>query len=380
LTEYGVYDYDLSAEAEKRAARLHAESTIIDVIWWGPVAYQSYTPEMNATLRAMGDGDLAALMAYSERLPRRLAAAGKFPEYRRLWDASGVTAGQYEVQVGDARLLLEGVSHLTHLLEHAPWLRKALRADDFRQAKDNGEHAFYLQCQPTPPISRDLALVDLAHDVGLRVLQLTYNVQDAIATGCTERSKGGVSELGAKLINRLNDLGVIVDTAHCGNQTILDACRISQRPVICSHTAAAAQYTHDRGISDEAALAIVETGGIIGVVTIPFFLGPGESTMDTMLDHIDHFTRTVGWQHVAIATDWPMAGPKWLLEKRKALSMANGFRPEHGNVPTQNLIGFDDYRDFPNITRGLVARGYADEQIHGILGDNFLRVFEAVCG
>ena len=380
MTEYGVYDYGLSAEAEKRAARLHEESTIIDVIWWGPVAYRSYTPEMNAALRAMGDGDLAALMGYSERLPRRLAAAGKLPEYRRLWDASGVTAGQYEVQVGDSRLLLEGVSQLTYLLDRLPWLRKAVRADDFQQAKGNGEHAFYLQCQPTPPISRDFALVDLAYDVGLRVLQLTYNVQDAIATGCTERSKGGVSELGAKLIARLNELGVIVDTAHCGNQTILDACRISQRPVICSHTAAAAQYAHDRGISDEAALAVAETGGIIGVVTIPFFLGPGKSTMDTMFDHIDHFTRTVGWQHVAIATDWPMAGPKWLLEKRKALSLANGFRPEHGNVPTQNLIGFDDYRDFPNITRGLVARGYTDEQIHGILGDNFLRVFEAVCG
>jgi membrane dipeptidase len=378
---YGNYDYGLSAADEQRAARLHAESTIVDVIWWGPVTYRSFTPEMDAILRAAYDGhDVAALVRHAQGLPGRLAASGEFPGYRELWDATGVTAGHYEMQIGDPRLLLEDVAHLTYLFDRLPWLRKALRAADFRQAKEAGEHAFYLQCQPTPPISRDFALVDLAYDVGLRILQLTYNVQDAIATGCTERSKGGVSELGAKLIARLNELGVIVDTAHCNNQTVLDACRISRRPVICSHATSAACYPHDRGISDEAALAIVETGGVIGVVTIPFFLGPGASHMNTMLNHIDHFARTVGWQHVAIATDWPLGRPKWVLEEYGSWLSTSGFRPEHGVVPTQNLIGFDDYRDFPNITRGLVARGYTDEQIRGILGENFLRVFETVCG
>ena len=98
-----------------------------------------------------------------------------------------------------------------------------------------------------------------------------------------------------------------------------------------------------------------------------------------MLDHIDHFVHTVGWRYVAIGTDWPMGGPVWALEKLEAWTTANGFGPEHGIVPTQNLVGFDDYRDFPNITRGLVARGHSDEQIRGILGENFLRVFAAVC-
>jgi membrane dipeptidase len=155
---------------------------------------------------------------------------------------------------------------------------------------------------------------------------------------------------------------------------------MSEQPVIVSHTAAAACYPHDRGISDEAAEAIAATGGIIGVVAHPAFLGAGEPSMVTMLDHIDHFTRIAGWRHVAISTDWPLAGPKWLLERRTSMILDNGFRAEHGIVPTQNVIGFDDYRDFPNITRGLVSRGYTDEQVRGILGENFLRVFQAVCG
>ncbi len=379
---FGGYDFGLSESDETRATRLHRESTIVDVIWWGPAAYRAFTPELDAELRAAYDEgrSIAELMDLAQRLPGQWAVEGRFPQYRSLWDDSGVTAGQYEVQVGDARLLLEGVSHLNYLVDHLPWLRKALRADDIVAAKRDGGHAFYVQCQPTPPISRDLSLIDLAYQAGLRVLQLSYNTQDAIAVGCTERSTGGVSQLGAKLIRRLNDLGILVDTSHCNEQTVLDACRLSERPVIVSHATAASCYPHDRGISDDAARAIAATGGIIGVVTVPYFLGSGDTTMDTMLDHIEHFTKTVGWQHVSISTDWPMAGPKWLLDKRKALSLANGFRPEHGNRPTQNLIGFDDYRDFPNITRGLVARGYTDDQITAILGGNFLRVFREVCG
>ncbi len=379
MEAFGAYDYGLSPDGEARATRLHADSTIVDLIWWGPVAYRSVTPELDARLREASDHDLGALMEYALRLPGRLAVSGEFPEYRALWDASGVTASQFEFQVGDARLLLEGVSHLDLLVDHLPWLRKALRSTDFAAAKRDGGHAFYVQCQPTPPISRDLSLVDLAYDAGLRVLQLAYNVQDAVACGCTEESGGGVSRLGARLLARLNERGVIVDTAHCNQRTILDACRISARPVIVSHTAASARYPHDRGISDEAATAIASTGGIIGVVAVPAFLGKGEPSMDTMLDHIDHFVRTVGWEHVAIGTDWPLAGPKWLLAKRRALSAANGMRPEHGIVHTQNLIGLDDCRDFPNITRGLVARGYPDEKIRGILGENFIRVFRDVC-
>jgi membrane dipeptidase len=379
---FGTYDYRLSPADEERAARLHADSVIVDLIWWGPVTHLSFTEELNAELRAAytTDAELGTLFAYAQRLPGRHAVAGTFPQYRSLWDESGVTAGHWELQVGDARLLLEGLSHFDYLLDHLPWLHKAIRAADFRRAKENGGHAFYLQCQPTPPISRDLSLVDLAYDAGLRMLQLSYNTQDAIATGCTERSAGGVSYLGGRLIARMNELGMIVDTSHCNEQTILDACKLSEQPVIVSHTAADALYPHDRCISDHAAETIVATGGVVGVLTHPAFLGPGRPTMDTMLDHIDHFSRLVGWEHVAIATDWPMGVPKWMLEKVEKRGPGSGFRPEHKIVPTQNLVGFDDYRDFPNITRGLVSRGYSDEQIRGILGENFLRVFETVCG
>jgi membrane dipeptidase len=100
-----------------------------------------------------------------------------------------------------------------------------------------------------------------------------------------------------------------------------------------------------------------------------------------MLDHIDYIARRVGWQHVGIGTDWPVQSPLDLVvETVGGLLPEIGFRPEDNIDVTQTLIGFSDYREFPNITRGLVKRGYSDEQIQGILGENFLRVFGQVCG
>jgi membrane dipeptidase len=206
---------------------------------------------------------------------------------------------------------------------------------------------------------------------------------NAAGSGCTERVDAGVSHFGAAIIRRLNELGVIVDTGHSGKQTTLDCCHLSERPVVASHASAGGLYEIDRAKSDEELDAIAATGGVIGVVAVPFFLAPGPApvTIDAMLDHIDYIARRVGWEHVAIGTDWPLQSPKTVLERSLTPMVSGmGFRPEHNISPCTNTVGFDDYGDFPNITRGLVARGYADEQVRGIIGSNFLRVFEAVCG
>ena len=100
-----------------------------------------------------------------------------------------------------------------------------------------------------------------------------------------------------------------------------------------------------------------------------------------MLDHIDYIANLVGWEHVAIGTDWPMQAPDDLIvQTLGAAAKSLGFREQDRLDVTKRLAGFDDCRDLPNITRGLVKRGYRDEQIRGILGENALRVFEEVCG
>jgi membrane dipeptidase len=172
----------------------------------------------------------------------------------------------------------------------------------------------------------------------------------------------------------------VVDTSRCGPKTTLDACAATQRPLVASHTSAGALYEIDRAKSDEEIRAIANTGGLVGVYAVPFFLSPQEEpAIESMLDHIDYIAQLVGWQHVGVGTDWPLQMSQWALRNvANPWMQAFGFTPEHRIDCTRHLKGFTDYRDFPNITRGLVARGYSDDEARGILGENFLRVLGEV--
>jgi membrane dipeptidase len=213
-------------------------------------------------------------------------------------------------------------------------------------------------------IARDLDILDQAYAMGLRMTQVTYNWMNFIETGCNERVDAGLSHFGEKVVPRLNKLGVLIDTSHCGRQTTLDACALSAAPVMATHTAANSLRRHERGKDDEEIRAVVASGGVVGVVSVPFFLTESENvTVEAMLDHIDCLVKLVGWEHVGIGADRPEQAPKRLLHKVFELfALGIGMRSDHKVTPV-NLIGLDDYRDFPNITRGLVKRGYGDEQI-----------------
>ena len=385
-SEFGVYDFGLSAEEEERAEQLHAESIIIDMLYWGPCTYLSYTKEMKNELENLWNSpqrNPSKTIFGAHMQPIRLAIAGKFPEYKKCWDDSGVTGGNRYVELYPHDLFASLFGCYIAQFDNMPWMVKALRADDFRRAKVEGKHAGFITTQLTQPISMDLLeLVDSAYNLGLRMLMLTYNYMTFVGSGCTERTDAGISNYGAQLISRMNELGIIVDVSHCGRQTTLDACKLSKKCVVASHTSAEGVYKHARAKSDEEFRAIAETGGVIGVYTMAFALGSGKGlTIESTLDHLDYIANLVGWEHVGIGTDWPMAMPKSTAQNvLTPMAAGMGFRPEDKWDSMTNLIGFDDYRDFPNITRGLVKRGYSDEQIKGILGENFLRVFKGVCG
>jgi membrane dipeptidase len=385
---FGTYEFGMTEEQEQRAARLHAESIIVDLLFLGPSSYLTYTDEMDETLHREFDrlgwrGGQGGLFRGRE-LQFRLALEGRFDGYRDNWYASGVTAGDWDIGLGSIEELALSAGQVQAQCDRFPWLSKALTAQDIRTAKAEDRKALFINTQSGYGAPDNFDVVRGAYDLGMRVLQLTANPMTSIGAGCTERTDAGVSHLGARLIALMNDLGMLVDTSHCGRQTTLDACEISERPVIATHTSAGALYPHARSKSDAELDALAASGGVIGIYAIPFFLSGDEGvTIETMLDHVDYVVGRVGSEHVAIGADWPMPHPKWLLrEMTKAFVDApgSGWRPEDKVDNETNLVGFDDYRDWPNITRGLVSRGYSDEQIAGILGENFLRVFEDVCG
>lgn len=379
----GVFEFRLSPAQEERAARLHRESVIVDMLFLGPCGPADFTQEMSERLRAdydrHHDAERTFWMAMS--LPARMAVLGTFPVFRAGWDASGVTAGSRECGIGSFEQVLREVGRATVQFDGLGWLVKALRADDIKRAKAQGKHAGFLHMQDTRAIERDLDRLDLLYDLGMRIVQLTYNSMNFVGSGCTERSDAGLSNFGVKVVERMNELGMAVDISHAGRQSTLDACRISRDPVLSTHTCAKALSGHDRAKTDEELRAIAATGGVVGVVAVPAFLGTKpEATITDCLDHMDYIVKLIGAEHVGIGTDWPNCAPEWLLGELGEWTTQIGFREEHGVDWRATLAGFRDYREFISITRGLVARGYADDAIRAILGENFLRVFETVCG
>lgn len=383
--EFGTYPLGLSDELEARARQLHADSIIIDMLYWGPLSWRGYTPEMEAELREKYAVHQNALENTMDALhqPMRWAMAGKFPELKQIWQQSGITAASLQTQVGDPMKLLESGGYLNAVAAGLDWVRRVNTADDIVAAKAEGQLALFGQCQPTFPVSRDLRLLDYAHDLGLRILMLTYNHQDAVGAGGTEIHDAGLSAFGQRVVAYCNERGIIVDTAHCGMQTTLDACKYSTKPVIATHTTARGVFAHDRGKTDDVLKALASTGGVIGIVTVPFFMAPARTAdLNTWADHVEYVAELVGVQHVGIGTDWPMPGPMFSLELVADFAQKNGFRgAEHQIDDTgYTLKGFDDYRDMVNLTRVLVARGWNDEDIKAVLGNNALRVFRDVLG
>lgn len=380
---FGTFDLGLSPEQEERAARLHTESVIVDLCFSGPISHRSFGAELEEELwaewRAAHDPLRVSLSAMGR--PAELAAQGRFPAYEEVWRGSGVTAGTRQIELATLDLALMTFGALRTQCDELDWLVQARRADDIRRAKAEGRHATFGSTQliagPGPDL---LGALPFAHALGLRMLQLTYNTMTVIGSGCAEPRDPGLSAYGEQVVRRLNDLGILVDTAHCGRQTTLDACAVSERPVVASHNGAKALFEHVRTKTDEELDAVAATGGVIAVYVCPLFLSASPTAdLHTFLDHVDHLVGRVGAAHVAIGTDWPYPLPKSMLDECVgSFAAKGGFAQGDVASPTRNLIGFDDYRDFPNLARGLVSRGYGDEEIRGVLGENALRVFEAV--
>ncbi|MCJ7626332.1 MAG: dipeptidase [Anaerolineaceae bacterium] len=382
IPEPNLFDYGLDEAQEERARQLHKESIIIDMLFQGPISTPVYTAEMEAEIKEKYEEHRDIERSFDEAIiqPIYLAVKDEFPQFREWWDVSGITGGNRQLDMDTMAGAVRSMASATMQFDHFDWLIKALNGDDIRRAKAEGKCAGFITAQNTVALGQDLDNLNLFHMFGLRLLQLTYNSMNFVGVGCTERTDAGVSSYGVKFIERMNELGIVVDTGHVGRQTTLDAVEISTAPTVASHTCAQAISGHARGKSDVELEAIARSGGVIGVVTVPTFLNMQEdATMEDFMDHVDYIAKLVGPEYVGIGTDWPMSLPRFGLRMlTEQLAPRIGFRPQDKIPMFETVDGFADYREFNNITRGLVARGYSDEEIKGILGENWLRVIDQV--
>ena len=263
-------------------------------------------------------------------------------------------------------------------IDAVPWLRKATSPAAAREIVADGDVGVVFTTQNLGlAIEGDVDAVETLYNAGIRIGQLTYNSQNLIGHGCTERVDAGLSHHGVAVVERMNELGMIVDLSHCGRETTLDAVSVSDRPVAYTHTFCDALSDHDRGKSDEELERLRENDGYVGVLAVPFFLDPGNADADfeTFFDHIDRMVDRVGIDRVGIGTDWgswTSELPEPLHEGIMEAFQAAGFREEHGLSIGIGYGPMDRYEDWPAIPDGLRDRGYDADERRRLLGENVL--------
>jgi membrane dipeptidase len=284
-------------------------------------------------------------------------------------DAIAVTISSIE----GTRPTIDVIGHWLEILRSGAFpLSLATSVADVRAAQQAGQVAVLFHCQGINPIENDPDLINVFHALGVRIMQLTYNARNLAGDGCTESRDGGLSDFGRRIIRRLNDLRIVMDLSHCGERTSFEAISASRQPVVVTHANARALRDSPRNLSDELIRAVAKQGGVIGACGFPAFLtGEPQPTIEHFLDHIDYLCRVAGPEHVGLGLDYSQENE----DDYVYYSYDSRVYPP---PPWEYPAGIRGFADMPNITSGLVRRGYTDEQVRGILSENFLRVFGTV--
>ena len=253
------------------------------------------------------------------------------------------------------------------------------KAADIVRAKRDGKVAIIMGLQNSEHFAR-VEDVKLFHDLGQRVSQLTYNSQNMIGSGSTDRIDGGVSDFGEEIIAAMNKVGMLVDVSHCGPRTTLDGIALSRQPIAITHSNCRALNDHPRTKSDEAIKACAVKGGVMGITGVRMFVSATEPTgIAQMVDHIDHVVKIAGIDHVGIGSDADLNGYDDMSPAVKA-QMRAAYKASYAIREKADTDGFDDPMKMYSLTEELIRRKYSDGNIRAILGGNFLRLATTVWG
>jgi len=291
---------------------------------------------------------------------------------------SGIDVFHSALGIGGPEAYTEVLRYLAgwngFIAEHERNFMRIDSPDDFVRQSETGKAGIILGLQNADHF-RSADDVDFFHGLGQRVSQLTYNSQNRVGGGSTDRTDAGVSDFGVQIIERMNQSGMAIDVSHCGDRTTLDAFEISAMPVLITHSNCRALVPgHPRLKTDEAIRAMAASGGVFGVTAVRMFVrNTDPTTVEHVVDHIDHVVKLVGVEHVGVGTDADLDGyddlPADEYEQLRAAYKASyAFREK---IDTD---GMDHPQKIYDLTDALIRRGYDDSEIAAILGGNFQRV------
>jgi membrane dipeptidase len=290
---------------------------------------------------------------------------------------SGITGLHNSMNTGGVRAVEQTLEFLAawqgFVGRHAATFTLVGRAEDLDRAKSHGKVAVIMGAQNAEHFQKPDD-VRRFYQLGQRCSQLTYNSQNLIGCGGTDRIDGGVSDFGAEIIEAMNEVGMLIDVSHCGDRTTLDAIALSPKPIAITHSNCRALNDHPRLKTDEAIRKLASKGGVMGITGVRNFVRDREpTTVEHVVDHIDHVVRLVGIEHVGIGTDSDLNGYDDMpADQRKDLLAA--YKSSYAFRDRLDTDGFDHPRKMYDLTEALIRRGYSDAAVIAILGGNFRRL------
>ncbi|WP_297757386.1 membrane dipeptidase [uncultured Shimia sp.] len=306
---------------------------------------------------------------WSEKIFRQLRQGGV--------DAIHVTIAYHE----NFRETVLNFEQWNRWFEQCPDLiMKGLWASDIDRARETGRTAVFFGFQNPSPIEDDIGLVEIVHTLGARFMQLTYNNQSLLATGCYEAEDGGLTRMGRQVIKEMNRVGLVIDMSHSGDRSTIEAAEVSERPIAITHA-----NPHDwapalRNKRDAVIRAVTENGGMLGFSLYPHHLRDKSAcTLQGFCEMIARSADRYGVDHLGIGSDLCQDQPDSVVEWMRVGRWSKEIDYGEGSAAAPGFPAmpdwFRDNRDFGNLEDGLRAVGMNADEVAGIMGGNWYRFF-----
>jgi len=304
--------------------------------------------------------------------------------------ASGITAVNLTVNARatdtdsafeNTKVRISGWAH--EIASHPDVFASVRSAADLKHAKETGRLGLILGFQDTVAIEDDLARMEDFYARGVRIIQLTYNITNMLGSGALVSDDDGLTALGIDAVERMDDLGILVDLSHCGPRTTLDGIRTSKHPVGITHSGCKAVFDHPRSKDDDTLRLLADRGGVLGIYLMPFLNPSGAPAAADVIAHIEHAWNVCGEDHVGIGSDQGIVPLDVSGDFPVRFDQVSAQRAAAGiAAPREDTIPYVPELNHPRrmetIAEMLAARGHASGAIEKLLGANFVRLFEDV--
>lgn len=267
---------------------------------------------------------------------------------------------------------------------HPDYFMQVRVPSDLERAKHENKLGIIFSFESTDMLEGDLDRIEIFRDLGVRVMQFSYNKKSPFGAGVMAPEAGGLTELGRKAADTMNKVGIAIDLSHANPATTADAIAVSKRPVIMTHAGCSAIHPHPRNKSDEQLRALAKKGGVLGIYDLPYLApSPRQPTVDDYMAHMQHALKVIGEDHVGVGSDASLepfdTSPQGLVEfnKSEEQRQKSGLAAPEEDRPTY-VVGLNSPRRIEVIADQLLNRGYSERVAEKVIGGNFVRVLGEV--